>query len=62
VATKYAMEGENPITFFFLVKVKTQKSFIPKIENDFNVVTNIQDILPKTINLYLHLYQTNPTI
>ncbi len=56
------MEGENPITFFFLVKVKTQKSFIPKIENDFNVVTNIQDILPKTINLYLHLYQTNPTI
>jgi len=62
VATKDAIEGENPITFFFLVKVKAQKSFIPKIENDFNVVTNTQDILPKTINFYLHLYQINPAI
>ncbi len=59
VVTKDAMESKNPTTFFFLLKVKAQKSFITKIENDFNVVTNIQDILPKTIISYLHLYQTN---
>jgi hypothetical protein len=38
-----------PLHIFFLVKVKAQKSFILKIENDFNVVTNTQDILPKPL-------------
>jgi len=41
VATKDAMEGENPIIYFFLIKVKVQKSFITKIENDLNIFTNI---------------------
>lgn len=49
--TKDAMEGKSPIAYFFLARVKAQKSLLVEIKTSFGIgmVINIQNILHEAI-------------